>query len=233
MSDSGGECGGRGRGDGADGRGGATVVGVDFQAVDGPVGRFERLRVVLHVVGATRRFTRTCAIRAPDGTRPITAESGVEDDIVVVEVVVDGAAVATLEGSCCGAPRRGVRVGACSVRRDAAAGEEPDVDGGAGPFHGVDAAVGVVEAVTEGGRTACLGAAAGVSLAVGVDHGAAAAGVHGHCVLVLVVDTFDDVDFAVVGPVGTLMAMSVLGRIMRRLGLSHTSHPEGGPDPTC
>ena len=50
-----------------------------------------------------------------------------------------------------------------------------------------------------------------VALAVLPNEIAARAGVHGHSVLTLKVDTLDNIDFATVGPVGT-------------------SHPEGWPD---
>lgn len=117
----------------------------------------------------------------------------------------------------CAPPRRDGLAGA-DVAGDFVRGEEPDVDGGTGPFGGVDAAAGVVEAPAVGlgvfaadAAAAVGGLAAGVDVAVvcvegageaGVFDGATVGGVQGHLILGLVVYAFDDVDFAIVGPVG-------------------------------
>ena len=185
-------------------RSGVAIVAIDLQAIDSPISGLERLRVVLDVILTGRRFAGASAILAPDGPRPVTTEGGIEDDIIILEVIINIAARATLEGSSSCSPSRRIRIGACGAVGDAIAAEEPDVDGGAGPFHGVDATLGVVETVAERGGTAGLDAAALAALAVLVEHGAAVAGVHGHGILGLVVDAFDDVDFAAVRPVGTL-----------------------------
>ncbi len=188
------------------------VVGIDFQTIDTPIRTLKRLRMILHIILTRRRLSGASGILRPNRAGPVAAESGVEDDVVVFEVVVDRAAWAALERGCGVAPAGGVGVGARGAVWDAAAGEEPDVDGGAGPFHGIDTTLGVVEAVAEGSGATGFGTAASFALAVFVDHGAAAVGVHGHCVLCLVVDAFDDVDFAVVGPARTLRwCMLVIG----------------------
>lgn len=90
-----------------------------------------------------------------------------------------------------GTPARRVRTVGQRVRGDGAGGEEPDVDLLARPLHGVNAATVGVEAVAEGRGSAGLDAAA-----VGGHHGAVGAGVQGRGVGGLVVDAFDDVDFA-------------------------------------
>lgn len=127
------------------------------------------------------------------------------------------------------APRARVGAAGRHVRGDGAAREEPDGDGGAGPFGGVDAAADGVEAGAEvGGRggedgaAGVLGLRGRVGVAVGrvgrAGHAglldrAVARGVQGHGVGGGGVDAFDDVDFAHRGPVGA-------------------DEPEGGPDAT-
>ena len=107
---------------------------------------------------------------------------------------------------------RRIRVTAQHTIGVAAAGEEPDLDRSAPPLHRIHAPSTVVEPIPIGSLSTALRAAALIALTAFADHGAAAAGVHGHDVFGLVVDALDDVDFATVGPVGT-------------------RHPEGGPDP--
>lgn len=149
-------------------------------------------------------------------------------------MVIDVAVIAPVvrEGS---APR-GARVGddaavvgSDDVGGDVLAGEEPDGDGGGVPLGRVDAAADAVEAGAEVGRVGREDAAAGVDLLAGgvgvavggVDgagharllDGAAAGGVEGHGVGLGAVDAFDDVDFAIRGPIGS-------------------DEPEGGPDAT-
>jgi hypothetical protein len=131
---------------------------------------------------------------------PATAECSIENDIVVLEVIIYCATLTTLEGCSGRTPRRRIRGVAAYASRHVTAGKEPYVDNVAGPFHSVDAAAAIVEPVTEGVRAASLHAAACASLAALVDHGAAGAAVHGDCVLGLVADAFNDIDFAVIGP---------------------------------
>lgn len=200
--DNGGDGGGRRRRRCRSGCGGGAGVGVHFQAVDSPVRGLERRRVILHVVLAGSGFGGASCVLGPDATGPVAAEGGVEDDVVVLEVVVYGAAGAADEGRGGIAPGGGVGVRAGGAGGDRVSREEPNVDGGAGPFHGVDATVGRVETVAEGGGAALLDAAALVALAAGTDHGATGVGVHGHGVVGLIVDAFDDVDLTVVGPAG-------------------------------
>ena len=121
--------------------------------------------------------------------------------------------VATRESSQRIAPLRWIRVTAQYVIEIASAGEEPDIDRSAGPFHRVHAASAVVEPIAVRSWATCLHAAALVALTAFTNHGTATTGVHGHGVLGLVAHAFQDVDFAAVRPVGA-------------------SHPEGGPDPT-
>ena len=73
----------------------------------------------------------------------------------------------------------------------------------AGPFHGVHAAIGGVEAVAEGVGAAACDAAAFVAKTAAAGEGAAVGGVHGHAVFGVGVYAFDDVDFAARGPIGT------------------------------
>ena len=133
---------------------------------------------------------------------PATAECSVENDVVALEVVIYRAALAALEGCSGWTPRSRIRGVAAYASRNVTAGEEPYIDNVAGPFHSVDAAAAIVETVTESVRATSLHAAACASLAALIDHGAAGAAVHGDCVLGLVADAFNDIDFAVIGPRG-------------------------------
>lgn len=144
---------------------------------------------------------------------------------MLVHVAV-AAGVVRERGAPCGRAGHGV---ADEVGGDVLAGEEPDGDGGGVPLGRVDAAADVVEAGAEVGRVGREDAAArvdllagGVGVAVGgVDgagharlwDGAAAGGMEGHGVGLSTVDAFDDVDFAIRGPVGS-------------------NEPESGPDAT-
>ncbi len=77
---------------------------------------------------------------------------------------------------------------------------EPDLDGIAGPFHGVYPTSVVVETIAVRLRSSTLDAAALITEAVLVHQRAARAGVHGHGVLIVVVNTFNDVNFSAGGP---------------------------------
>ena len=128
-------------------------------------------------------------------------------------MVVDVTSGAALECSEWCRPLRRVRVGAQDVYEVAAAAEEPDFDGTARPLHGIDAALAIVEAIAVGAGAAGLQTASLIPLAILLDHGASAAGMHRHCILGLVADALNDVDFAAVGPIGS-------------------GHPKGRPDAT-
>lgn len=115
-------------------------------------------------------------------------------------------------------PEQGVRLASHDISWNVPARKEPDIDSVACPFRGVDAAARSIEAVTvgrvagAGDATADIGTLArGLDVAVvclegaaeaGWDDGAAVAGVQGHFVGGLGVGALDDVDFAVVRPVG-------------------------------
>ena len=119
-------------------------------------------------------------------------------------MAINRAALATLEIGGGFAPRRGIRVRTGSVGGGGAFGPEPDVDVVGGPFGGIDTAAGAVEAVAVRRGAAAVDAATFVGEAGVSGEGATVGGVHGHDVVGLVVDAFEDVDFAVGGPVGIL-----------------------------
>ena len=112
-------------------------------------------------------------------------------------------------------PAAGVGGAGGDVLGDGGAGEEPDGDLRRGDLGGIDAALGAVEAGAVRGGVGGLDAATLVvavgDVAVGVGYGAAhgdargdaaaGVGVQGRLVAGLVVDAFNDVDFAFVGPV--------------------------------
>lgn len=154
------------------------------------------------VVLTSGRLRRASGLLGPDAAGPVATEGGVEDDVVALEMPVDVAVIAAEEARGCGTPSRGVGVGvgARDIAGDAGAREEPDVDGGAGPFHGVNAAAGGVESSAVTVRSLGFGRAAETAFATGAGEGAARTGVHGYLILGLMVDTLDDVDFTTVWP---------------------------------
>lgn len=135
---------------------------------------------------------------------------------MVLEVRVN--VTVTVEESGRLSPSSRVRVGAGQVGRNIAVGEEEDLDEVIGPFHGVDTAVVAVESVTVRGSVSRVNTTAGVfalasGLGVAVAGGnlttearvvdaAAIRSVQGHGIAALLVDTLDDIDLSVVGPVG-------------------------------
>ncbi len=125
-------------------------------------------------------------------------------------MVVDVAIALELRGG--RSPCRRVWVPARDVTGNITTGKEPDVDIVACPLCSVDAAANGVETTAVGLRVLVLNTAAsvaalsGVAIAVTegagepavVGNGAACGGVQGHGVVGVVVDAFDDVDFAFV-----------------------------------
>lgn len=193
-----------------DGGGGRAVVAgsilIDLEGIDGPIRINKSLGVKpdVFLTGAAR-LSRASGILGPDAAGPVAAEGGVEDDVVALEMPVDVAVVATEEARSCGTPSRRVGVGvgvggARDIAGDAVAREEPDVDGGAGPFHGINAAAGVVETGAVVVRSLGFGRVAETAVVAGAGEGAARTGVHGHLILDLIVDALDDVDFTAVWP---------------------------------
>lgn len=97
--------------------------------------------------------------------------------------------------------------------------EFKDLNVAACPFHGVDATTVAVESISIRGRRSRINTATSVITLVrvvdpavacregtgeaGVVDGAALAGVQGHGIGALLIDTFDDVDLAVVRPVAS------------------------------
>lgn len=116
-----------------------------------------------------------------------------------------------------GSPAAWVGASGGDIAGDRAGGEEPNRNGGASPFSCVDTTAGIVESTSERLGVRAHDSATGVgSLAIsvhiavvrvevttetGVLDGTSIAGVQGHLVLGLLVDTFEDVDFSVLGPV--------------------------------
>ncbi len=133
---------------------------------------------------------------------------------MISEMLIDRAPGPTHERSGRVPPAGRIRGCRERVGGDVAAGEIEDVDGVARPFQGVYASPVPVEAVAEGRRAAVLDAAA--PAAVLVHQGAARVGVQCHCILGLEVDAFDDVDFAVVGPL-----------VVLQVSMSHADSSDG------
>lgn len=143
---------------------------------------------------------------------PIATKGGVKHNVIVHEVVIDRAPLATLK-------RRHGRAPLCWIRRvtesigdsPIAAWQEPDVDAPTRPFHRVHAALPVVESITVACAAASLHPTPLIPLTILLYKSTPRARMHGHRVLGLIVDSLDDVDLTGVGPVGA-------------------GHPKGGPD---
>lgn len=184
----------------------------DANRVDQPVSILKRRGVSVDVVIASIR--QRAALRSPDITGPVAAKGRIKDNVVVDKVRAKVTGIALEQGQR-GAPRRGIgRVGQ-DIGGRVGVREEPDVNAVAGPLHGVDAAVDVVEAGAEavgggGGDAAARRAVTGV-VAVGFDEGAAGRGarvlyaaagrgVQRDLVRRCSVDVFDNVNLAGAGP---------------------------------
>lgn len=92
-------------------------------------------------VGGT--VTQARAHRLEDLAAPSAAEGGVKDHLHVLEITGN---VTAAEVGDWRSPRGRVRRTRGDIARNAAAREEPDADRLFGPFHGVDATFGCVEA---------------------------------------------------------------------------------------
>ena len=193
---------------------------IHLQAVDAPVGIRERARVLCDVVHTTLVSSRAgghgTAGRAVRVAAVVAAEGVVEDDIMSGEVAVDVAA--SLEVGRWRAELARIGVCLCDGRGRLAGLEEPDPDCRGRPLHGEGAAAGCVEGGAVGLRELGLNAAAcatgartrgavvGHECADFAGSGDRAAGscVERHEVIGVDVDALDDVDLAVVGPVGAV-----------------------------
>lgn len=89
---------------------GVTTLLVNLQRIDGPVRFCKGFRMVLDVILTATGQSRAGAISSPDASGPVTAERSVEDDVIVHEVLIDVAIVASDEASCCRTPSRRIGV---------------------------------------------------------------------------------------------------------------------------
>jgi hypothetical protein len=190
---------------------------VDLERGDLPVGFPVRSRVRGNEVDAALPFTCEIAERTArlgvHATSPVAAECDVEDDPLLVEVL-GHVAGAIEEGS--GDPEgRHIRTALDDGRGNFAAREDPDRNVIGGQLHGVHPATGIVKGGSEGARAGVDSAADLVSAptALGTNQGAVhlagsdiagATSVQDDLAVRHLVDTLDDVDFAVVRPVGAI-----------------------------
>ncbi|KAI6766477.1 hypothetical protein HG531_011699 [Fusarium graminearum] len=196
-----------------------TAVGfalaVNLDTVHKPVGVLEGRRVAGNIVVA---LSQGCSLRVlvPDIGRagPITAESSVEDDVVVSEVVVDVAALTSVELGSGSSPGCRIGVARLNVLGNTTAVEEPDSDVVRSPLGGVDSAANVVETITivlviSGALAATLARTTSVAVVVDessaligavVGDSAARSSVKSDLVLSLSADALEDVYFPVIGP---------------------------------
>jgi hypothetical protein len=104
----------------------------------------------------------------------ITAESSIENDVLVSKERIDVARTPSIESHNRQSPISSHGSAVRDIRRDAAAREEPDVDAGAFPLHGVHPSSVAVEGVTVSIRGGGCDSATGVGVvrvAVGVQEG--------------------------------------------------------------
>jgi hypothetical protein len=197
----------------------STIVLVDLERIHTPESIRESSRVVLH-----KRFTSWCllstsSLGVPHGTGPVTTESSVEDDLVVLEVRVPVTSVSD-KGCCWSTPPSRVGVGPEDISGLLALLPEPNFNARGSPFGSVDTSAVAVELGSVGRRFLLgKGAADVVALARSIDvavlghEGAAGTagplksapvcGVKSDGVVALVVDAFDDINLTSGWPVGS------------------------------
>lgn len=119
---------------------------VDLNRVDGPVSGSESSWVGPHVP-FTASLTGTTAA-TPHRSRPISTERSVEDNVLVREIAVDVASTSSIERHDRSSPVSSNRLTVLDISWDVSTLEEPDVDSGALPLHGVDSTTDIVEVVS-------------------------------------------------------------------------------------
>jgi hypothetical protein len=159
----------------------------------------EVVRVGNEVLASTR-----AVVLAERSTSPVAAESGVDNELVVLEVLRDIARVVAREVGSGGTPRGGVGVAVGDILRNLATGEEPNHDALAIPLVRKDTATLLVEGVAEAvaavlgyGTTSIVAVRAGTGRALemsghGIDgarNGARGTGVESDLVVSIQVDT--------------------------------------------
>jgi hypothetical protein len=195
---------------------------VYFHGIDKPV-RVEKCSGIIgNIILARIRHTRAAPF-TPRTPGPLPTKRRIEHNVVISETVFEITSRPRERRHWC-TPRFNIRLRVCNIVWNICALPEPDINAAGGPLHSIDAAVYSVEPCSiriricgadSASRVAGAGVAIGVvcgcaSERVGVVHRAAWRGVESDGVGVCAVDSFDDVDFAGGGPVGT-------------------EHPEGGP----
>ena len=119
----------------------------DLDRVDRPVRLLEGLWVVAHVLLAGRSQSRALWVAGPHVSGPSSAKGGVEDQIVVFEVVVNVAPGSAVELGQRGAPVAWVwRIGG-DIRGDGVSREEPRGNVVRGPLRSVHSSANGVEPI--------------------------------------------------------------------------------------
>lgn len=208
------------------------LLGIDLERVESPVGSAEVLRHVADVLLARLLASDLLAAISPSTLSPATAEVGIDNDALILDVLghVASGTVLAVKSSNGSAPRRGVgRLAKRSIviRRDILTLPEPDMDVVSCPLHGVHTTLVVVEAPSKGLGVVIIGVTAsslllqavippvllGLHGRVGSDLALALvfADVERHLVLRCVVGIFDDIDLSLFRP------------------MSRRGRPESGP----
>jgi len=146
-----------------------SVILVDLERVDDPVGVFKGSRVVCNEIAAAARLGFASTIIAPDFTSPRTAKGEIEDDVVILEAGSNVARAAE-PLSCWLTPASWIRGASGDVSRDSAAGEVVDGNASIGPMSSIDTATSSIEAISISSFGSGLDSASSVgSLATSVD----------------------------------------------------------------
>jgi hypothetical protein len=170
-------------------------------------------------------FTCRCLLAAgafvPNtaAARPLSTERSVEDDLLLLECILDIAGTGELGSRL--TPAAGVWAVTEDVFRDGVAGEEVNADGVGGPLSCIYTTTAFVQACTVAlsrwmfdGASRVLRLVLGSDITVSCNHRARELGsvfanlatrtcVEGHAVVCLIVHAFDDVNLAILWPVGT------------------------------
>lgn len=202
---------------GSSGQSSADAVLVDLDGVDLPVRVLESSGVLSDIVDTAPHGAAGIAHGAgrfgKNITGPVTAKGRVNDKLLCLEALRKVARALQVRHR--GSERGGIGVAAGKRSGNLAASEEPDLDEGVSPLHCIHTTTRLIErsarAATaplnntsdSAGRLATLRGREGASHAVAAPDIASATGVKDHLVCLLQVDTLDDINLAVVGPVLT------------------------------
>lgn len=186
---------------------------IHLDGIDLPVRISKRTRILPNIIHTASRLSSTSS--TPHTPRPTPTKRRIKHNILILKAIINRASTASIERYDRGSPIPCDRCTGSDIGGNGGAREEPDVDSGRFPLHGVNAAADGVEGVAVGsGGCDTTAIVARVGVTVGLQEGggglgaggvdsAAGAGVQSHLVGAGEVYAFEDVDFAGAGPVGS------------------------------